>query len=55
MADPRKEFIKAAQAGDVPKLRALLASDESLGISPVRYSPAGYVRGSGEPELNVPT
>jgi len=30
MADPRKEFIKAAKAGDVAKLRALLASDESL-------------------------
>ncbi|HSE18957.1 MAG TPA: ankyrin repeat domain-containing protein [Pyrinomonadaceae bacterium] len=30
MADPRKEFIKAAKAGDLAKLRALLASDESL-------------------------
>lgn len=30
MTDPRKEFIKAAKAGDVGKLRALLASDESL-------------------------
>ena len=30
MADPGKEFIKAAKAGDLGKLRALLASDESL-------------------------
>ena len=30
MADRRKEFIKAAKAGDLAKLRALLASDESL-------------------------
>lgn len=30
MADPRNEFIKAAKAGDLAKLRALLASDESV-------------------------
>ena len=28
MADPRKEFIKAAKAGDLPKLRAFLANEE---------------------------
>lgn len=27
MADPRKEFIKAAKAGDLATLRVLLASD----------------------------
>lgn len=30
MADPAKEIIKAAKAGDLARLQALLASDESL-------------------------